>query len=186
MLDILEAIRGEHTLTDGEIKLLTDIGSSANEELTEAFDLILEQVLGLRETQNSIDSPQKAKDLKRFDSNNNKLEKFAGQLERQQALADSAQEKIDKAIENQKKYLDKIQEIKDQTEIINTQQVTLGPDRKNYLAENYLNELEELTDTIMQVDEIMEGQQITDILPFLNPYIEEYGESREHIQADES
>ena len=95
MYETFENIRKDHTLTNDEIGLLTEIGSKQNEDFTESFDLIHGTVIEMRKIVEVIDSPQKASEAKKYLSNQKKIETKTAQALR-------IQEQVEKVVEKAK------------------------------------------------------------------------------------
>lgn len=176
MYETFENIRQEHTLTDDEIGLLTEIGSKQNEDFEDAFGLIHSTIIDMRGLVNVLESPQKASEAKKYLSNQKKIDTKMAQAGR---IQDQLERAVEKAKELQAKFDDKMLEVT----AIEAMQGTLGPDRLEKISEEYFIKLDDLTDTIVDVSTVLyeEHKDLTDILPFVVPYITEY----EKLNEDE-
>ena len=175
-----EQIRKDHTLTDDEINLITQIAIGKNETLDECYEYILSEALKLRRLTNDIDTPQKASEAKKYLSNESKVTKLTARLERTADQIVKQEEALLKATEKRNELLQLQESLSEEVRIIHTLQKLLGPERLNELSSKYLDDLSNLMDTVLQVSEVLgDDVDLENELPYLSPYVQEYMENGE-------
>ena len=127
MNDLFNDCRQEHSLTNDEVGLFTGIAVKQNPDYEEVFEHVQSKTLDLRTLVDRIELPQKAGELKTYNSNIKKLEKFSGQIDRAKAQIKTQQEKIDAAQEKIQTLTAKVEDLEGQMEVIEQLQGELGP-----------------------------------------------------------